>query len=536
MLGVLLSSRWIAAATASSAALFFLGCTPAVSSTNGAGGHPTGATSTGTGATTGTASTSSTGGGGPALGAPFFGEGTRLKAHYVDYGGGVTSLIDWHDTMLDIECSFQLLDDGTVRCLPTPIASITTFATGLCGQPLLSVSGQGPCYTPPTYAFVMGQSQLCETVNGGGVPSSHHPASIYPIGSTVTPTTVYTQSGGQCNSGAPVAGTTYYQTGNAVPLSTFAGAKFTTSARGPRLSQRIITSDDGAWQTEFPFDGTSMCGSQVENGATICLPFARGNFDQGLFTDSGCTMDFAPQSVGFARTDICTPPTFAFNRTSSGPNGCTITDTFHSLGAKTTKPTIYDGTPGNCAALDLSVFDAYSVGGTIDPVATFGAMPSQTIGTAIQATFLGTSPTEPLGTPTVYTDVARNQPCYAVEFADGTVRCVDSDVPIAGFYSDAACSSEVVVQSLPGATGCGPTPAPYTIALESPPPAMCGLDPAVPHAVSVRSLSPYSGQLYAYFAGMCSKTTYGGTVAFYSLGPVMTGAEMNYPAIQLVKH
>ena len=44
--------------------------------------------------------------------------GTRLKARFAVEANGVSAFLGWHDTKLELDCSFQELGDGQLRCLP----------------------------------------------------------------------------------------------------------------------------------------------------------------------------------------------------------------------------------------------------------------------------------------------------------------------------------------------------------------------------------------------------------------------------------
>src|SRR5262245_43533462 len=81
---------------------------------------------------------------------PTFESGTRLRA-ILQGAGDARSLFNWHDSELDIDCTFRKAEDGVMRCLPQ--AFVVGYSDDECQSALVStLSG---CAVPK-YAIANG--------------------------------------------------------------------------------------------------------------------------------------------------------------------------------------------------------------------------------------------------------------------------------------------------------------------------------------------------------------------------------------------
>jgi hypothetical protein len=76
--------------------------------------------------------------------------GSRLKAKYYVGSDGSKQFSGWHDSMLNVDCSFLPTSDGSFRCVPLSTLAGATFSDSGCTQPLVQVA-KG-C-TPGAYAY-----------------------------------------------------------------------------------------------------------------------------------------------------------------------------------------------------------------------------------------------------------------------------------------------------------------------------------------------------------------------------------------------
>jgi hypothetical protein len=145
--------------------------------------------------------------------------GSRLKAKYYPGADGSKQFIGWHDSMLNIDCSFDTASDGMTRCLPQATGAGAVFADAACTQPLAEVT-KG-C-TAPAYirSFTPG--------NGACAAGTDH---LFAAGSLFTPgPTIYIGSPMQCT-GVPssnVGEFDLYQEGTEVDVTQYVAASVQT--------------------------------------------------------------------------------------------------------------------------------------------------------------------------------------------------------------------------------------------------------------------------------------------------------------------
>jgi hypothetical protein len=94
-----------------------------------------------------------------------FGSGTRLKAHYLDGGGGARQLVDFHDTELNTTWQFVESASGQYHCLPTTRAR--HYFDSTCSEPAY-VSWTNCGKDPPSPGLLVSSfSPECEALAGG---------------------------------------------------------------------------------------------------------------------------------------------------------------------------------------------------------------------------------------------------------------------------------------------------------------------------------------------------------------------------------
>jgi hypothetical protein len=112
--------------------------------------------------------------------------GSRLKAQYFNGSDGSKMFSNMYDTKLKVQCTYATASDGTSRCLPTGLGTVSNtnyYSDEHCSQPVLAIPNV--CTTPPPYVVTFGTD--CT-----GTTTFH----VFPIGSMITPgTTLYVGSG-----------------------------------------------------------------------------------------------------------------------------------------------------------------------------------------------------------------------------------------------------------------------------------------------------------------------------------------------------
>lgn len=85
----------------------------------------------------------------------------RLERRVLEWPGGMRMVRGWHDTQLDVDCSYYSAWDGSARCVPETIGvnSGSYFSDAQCSQPLAYAQNQSGCN--PRYA--MDAFDLCRS-------------------------------------------------------------------------------------------------------------------------------------------------------------------------------------------------------------------------------------------------------------------------------------------------------------------------------------------------------------------------------------
>jgi hypothetical protein len=141
-------------------------------------------------------------------------DGSRLKAQYLLGADGSKAYVPgvWFDTMRNETCSFFPAADGSMRCLPEG-TQVEVFSDAACTVPLVMMPGGCPA---PTYGLTTDTSMCTQTAG-----AMH----VLPVGPTMTPATMYVNSGTQClSAGSPTVGYTFYSLGAEIPATSFVAA------------------------------------------------------------------------------------------------------------------------------------------------------------------------------------------------------------------------------------------------------------------------------------------------------------------------
>jgi hypothetical protein len=388
-------------------------------------------------------------GGSPDSSSPDSG-GAQRGPIVTDQGGSRVELRRWtaegdtdaghvfHDTKLDLDCTWTPVDAGKYRCLPRdnvfyhPIRfadplcmrPVYTFANTVCSQPPAYIRNEATLPTCPT-SFVLRK-------RGDKLPDRSY---------------YYRSTNGPCLSKALTDTEDLYAFGDAVPLTDFVAGTVTGGPVVNNFAQRTIEGEDGS-RVIFGFHdqagGIDCTTTTAADGSFRCLPFTVGSVGTA-FSDSVCMM---PARVG-TKSSCAAGASYLARSTR---NECSTRTSILRAGARIA--TGYEKFSASCSTGTAAPFLDYWSGGDEVPPSTFvtatltkgnepGRLKRMVIGTPA-----GMLPTEALW------DSKLDQACSARLLMDGTYRCVGAARPnvLVSIFADAACT-QPAVQDLASAGG-----------------------------------------------------------------------------------
>jgi hypothetical protein len=146
-------------------------------------------------------------------------DGGRLLPTYRNSDDGACWFEGWHDTLLGTDCSFELMSDGKLHCVPDVLGGpspIVAYSDPDCTVEE-SYAIQGSCAAaPPKYAGTYGDgtASSCSLTNV-----------VYEVGEVVSaaelPATLYAKSGEACVQASLTPASAYLKLGARLPPSTF---------------------------------------------------------------------------------------------------------------------------------------------------------------------------------------------------------------------------------------------------------------------------------------------------------------------------
>jgi hypothetical protein len=279
--------------------------------------------------------------------------GSRLRARYVDVGGGARMFQDFFDTKLGIVCRFVRADDAVYRCLPSssPIGALR-YADKDCTKPAFDAFA---C-TPPVGAFVgFASSTGCE-----------NRTQVFRIASQLGPQDAFDISGSECQSqGAPT--NSLYGLTPAAPTE-FVSAVPRSIALDHGLTTMELVAEDGARQLAGPITDVKRgvdCSPPFDPNATTapCVPTDSPALSPlGPFGNGSCSekiIRVSPSSCGPATPSIIVEGT---------THECAIpTFEYFEVGASLPSSSTFDTVNATCVAHPADDTTNYRVGAAIDP-------------------------------------------------------------------------------------------------------------------------------------------------------------------------
>ncbi len=430
------------------------GCGDDSPSSSGAGGAGTGGEvasggAGGAGAAGGDTGGAGAAGGGGAVDHGTFGSGTRLRAVYLDAGGGALAFQHFHDVDLDIDCTFLPHADGAYRCLPN-VLSDSLFADAACTMPLAPVPGGACGASVGDVAAVVADRGGCTSSTSGGsssnVPTAYRARAV---GEEVSPDAVfYLDADGACVAGTVSPTVSYFPIGEEVPASSFVGGEREGELFEERAEVGTLRGDDGSYVLESTRDITLDVDCRFEDDQ--CLPPFRAEVG-GAHSDAACAVPIGESW----KDDLCPDPMFIRQTVPPATTCGASTSAYHAVGAELDPAELYGGDPASCHFPLSAVYGNgvdklrfFEVGAAL-PEGTFFATKPVSRGTErVRVSRTGLPSGEVLDQTARFVDTSLDVPCHPARFVDGELRCLPDDAlelpddPIS-FYSDDACTKPV---------------------------------------------------------------------------------------------
>jgi hypothetical protein len=211
-----------------------------------------------------------------------YASGTRLRAKLFDGAGNAVMFGGWHDTALDLDCRFRLMDDGTWRCIP--VTQVTAgFADAACTQPIVVDFTDASC-APPASALEVVDATGCE-------PTRYR---MIGVGERLGNGPLFLQTTRGCEDYSVLAPYQRFAAGSALDVSGFVTATSDVEDRGGGLAVTAITATDGTRELVEMIDprrGPCTIYDLTDAGLTCVANVGFEGSRSDLFVDDSCTID-----------------------------------------------------------------------------------------------------------------------------------------------------------------------------------------------------------------------------------------------------
>lgn len=213
--------------------------------------------------------------------------GSRLRPVVAIAGGGAAAFLGWHDSLLELDCSFRPMADGSLRCIPG--GPRVVFTDPDCTQ---AAWVETPCFSDFRYA---GLQSLPGDPCASGVEA--HPTMYRRIAGSLAADEIYgamlTPDGLDCGATPlPLAQGEVLVPAEPVPLDTFVAAEDQVVAGDGRLGRIERRAEDGAFEVTTPHDAgydRSCLPAPWFGDGQRCVVQATSAVDDGRFPDETCT-------------------------------------------------------------------------------------------------------------------------------------------------------------------------------------------------------------------------------------------------------
>ena len=266
----------------------------------------------------------------------------RLRARYRT-GGGVRQLIGFHDTKLDLDCTFDIYVSGRDHlCIPDGTEIATDFADSKCTMPL--ISGSATYVEVPAANACTGQPKLFMAGSGlAGVQSQ--------------------LSFGTCGAPLPMHPVRAEPTTVPISDSMFAAAHEVGTSDG----QLLLVTDDGGAVPWGGWDGQRAVMPVITPAGFRWAPWIDANLEDFAFTDPACSTPIATVDKDVARCPI--DAVVDYPDDYDGPAGTPLR--FFALGSAVTRQyqIITSSSGSSSCEADRTMMPQllFDVGSAIDP-------------------------------------------------------------------------------------------------------------------------------------------------------------------------
>ena len=418
-----------------------------------------------------------------------FASGTRLKAHYLDGGGGARALLAFHDSLLDIACNFVETAVGQYACLP--IAQTIYFADAGCTAPTFAASSCPNVPAPVAGELVSAPSVDCTAqVAPFSLDSQQMQAAAFSLSTY----------GGCASSSMSSPAAQAAWTTRPEPLARFVHGTLSVVGAAGGLQATRITGDDGAYTALELLSARRPCTPITFGIVERCVPEPLAQQYGDAYADSSCTdANVAIASLTPAQQCAAASPQYLVESTSSS-DACTVESAVYTLGDPLSS--VFVGLD-SCMETDLSRFIRsgelfYRMGAPVTASA-FSALRTARIGTGMLTLW---SYIDSAGTPLL----ARGQPsrggdwaladgtlCQLLDDPSGQKRCVHDSATTgsSGYFSDDGCTEPIYDVD----TSCSSRAIAYLVA--------AAYDTCSSRFTQANAAKPYSGPIYSNQSGSC---------------------------------
>ncbi len=417
---------------------------------------------------------------------PSYEKGTRLAVNEIRSGDMPPVFVGFHDTELDVDCSFRTATDGHLRCLPDARPELAMgsqlFADAACTERVVTAD---PSCAPATdtYTSESGTSTACTST-------------LQPLRATLLATgvTLYADNGGCSQQGQTTAASRYYVLSDAAPAD-FVEGHVRVLPSSTRLSVQRVEAADGAFQTLALADPEAdrECRVFARGSGAICVPAPVFSGRDYRFEDEQCQVPLSLIS--------CTEPLYVADFV--GDPGAWV---FYEAGDEY-QGTVYGGSTASCAEV-TGEGPFYRVGAEV-MASSFPGVASTRLGTGrlrhdvyrdADGTLLAAG--APIGSAFASEgglfDTSFDESCDLRRYTDLEQYCIPSSVttesPFNLYYSDAGCQTQIA------ACGDGGCPTDLALLQGLGDGAECGV---VPSFTSVYTLGQELtlSELYIFYSG-----------------------------------
>ncbi len=364
--------------------------------------------------------------------------GTRLRARVLD-DEGTRHHVGWYDTELGTDCAFQLMEDGTLRCVPQGDALQTArFSDPNCTTPVAAFDACGPGKMP--YVAVVVEARPLP----GEMVASYRITSGLPAGQLS-----YVFSNGVCMLNRSEE--TVYQLEKVWPAE-LVGATRRVETRGATLAVEIFEGADGSSYTGRTFDAIHQRACILSSMYGVLDDYRCYGASTSRVADVGCSLFGSLASSG---------DEIVLELEQGTPSGA---PTFHRMGLERAVGSVLSRDGRSCdfdSAFPLPAGLRFYETGAPVPVLDFPELTSDLRGSGRlrlsvsravdddRALFV--NPT--LGYPGAHTprfrsgtfwDTELDSACEPRSFSDGATRCVPASSPLTSLYADSECRTAIL--------------------------------------------------------------------------------------------